>query len=449
VLNQAASFYCKSLCASFGMDMDSTVIYIVILVVCLIFSAFFSFAEIAFMTLPRHRINVLLEKGIKSAKTVDKLTSRLDKLLSTILFSNTIVNVAAASIATLLATNLLGSEEIGAFVATIALIIVLLIFCETTPKTIAAVHNEKIAIAYAPILNFIQVIFTPVVWLLSGISNFIARLFGAYQKTAPAVLEEDIRSMVSESSKLGDVQEQEAEMIQNIFDFSDRPVSEVFLPRPEIVGIEKGSTLENYLQLFKETPVSRMPIFEENMDNILGFIAAKDVLLAFADGSADNDTLVERLLRPLHFTPETKKIGDLFNEMREKNYNFCVVVDEYGGTAGIITFSMLMQEIVGPLGDEHMSSDKELQPLNKDAYRIDAGMNVGELNEETGLDIPEGEGYETVAGFIMNYLGFIPTQGQVVEYNNLRLVITRMKGNRIEEIIIKREQLSKENEQKN
>jgi len=408
--------------------------YLLVLVLCFVFSAFFASAEIAYMTLPRHRLNILLEKGEKRAKLVEKLVSRTDRLLSNILLGNNITTILATAVATVLAVKLWG-EGTGVAVATIGLTALMLVFGEATPKNIATIYNERLALAYAPVLNFFSILFRPITLVLGSIVNYMGRLVGV-DKHRRYVSEEDILSMVEESSKGGDVEKQEAEMIQNIFDFTDRPVSEIFLPRPEIVGVEKGSTIDQYLDVFKEHPVSRMPIFEENMDNILGFIANKDVLLGFANETLAKDSLVEKLLRPVYFIPETKKVGQLFHDMLEKHYQFCVVVDEYGGTAGIVSFSMLIQEIVGPLGDEHMRDDDEIKTLTHDTYQIDAGMNVAELNEATGLDLPEGESYETVAGFLLYHLGNIPTQGQIVHYRNLRIVITKMKGAKIEKVII-------------
>ena len=425
---------------------NSDIWYIVVLVLCFIFSAFFASSEIAYLTLPRHRLNILLEKGHNRAKTVEKLVSRTDKLLSTIVLGNNVTTILATAVATVLAVKLWG-EGPGLAVATVLLTVLMLIFGEAAPKNIAAAHNERLALLYAPFLNFFSNIFVPITFILGGIVNLISKIFGA-DKQRHCVSEEDILSMVEEGSKDGDVEKQEAEMIHNIFDFTDRPVSEILLPRPEIVGVEKGNTISQYLDIFKEHPVSRMPIFEENMDNILGFIANKDVLLGFAKETLKGETLVEHLLRPVYFIPETKKVGQLFHEMLEKHYQFCVVVDEYGGTAGIVSFSMIIQEIVGPLGDEHIRDDDEIQALKPNTYQVDAGMNVAELNEAASIDIPEDEGYETIAGFILSYLGNIPTQGQIVRYQNLRIVITKMKGAKIEEVIISIEPKVEENEQK-
>ena len=425
---------------------SSDILYVVVLIVCFIFSTFFAAAEIAYMTLPRHRVNILLEKGVKRAKLVEKLVARTDRLLFDVLLGTNITTILATSVATVLAVRL-WDESRGVVISTIGITVLMLVFGEAAPKTIAATYNERLALFFAPLLNFFSFIFRPVTLVLGSIVTFIGKVAGA-DKQKHHVSEEDIRSMLEEGSEEGDVEKQEAEMIHNIFDFTDRPVSEIFLPRLEIVGVEKGATVSQYLDIFKEHPVSRMPIYEESMDNILGFIANKDVLLGFAKETLNDGTLVERLLRPVYFIPETKKVGHLFHEMLEKKYQFCVVVDEYGGTAGIVSFSMIIQEIVGPLGDEHIRDDEEVQTLTPDTYQIDAGMNVSELNEATGLDIPEGDGYETVAGFLLDYLGNIPTQGQIVNYKNLRIVITKMKGMKIEEVIISSQSETEANEQK-
>lgn len=227
-------------------------------------------------------------------------------------------------------------------------------------------------------------------------------------------------------------------MLHKVFDFGDRPVREVVVPRPEVVCIEKGSKLADFFALYAEFPLSRFPVYQENMDNVVGILSVKDVLMALANGTVDRDSVIDDLIRPAYFAPETKPINELFTEMRDKNFRMAVVVDEYGGTAGIVSLSRLVEEIVGPVGDELAAAEKEYEAIDEYTFQIDGGMRIEEANEEMGLKLPEGD-YETVAGFVLHLLGRIPRQGEQLRYKGLKLVITKMRGMKIEEILLTKE----------
>jgi len=422
--------------------MSSEAVYVILLLLCLLLSAFFSSSETAFISLQRFRLQNLLDSNTKGAKRVARLVERPEKLLSTILLGNNLVNVAAAALATVLAVSIWG-EEYGVLIATAGLTIVLLIFSETTPKTIATRHAEKLSLWYARPIQAIAWIFTPLVAVISWIASGVSRMVGGESLHSSLVSEEDIRSMITVGHKEGTVEKGEAEMLHNIFEFGDRPVSEVVIPRPEVIAVEKGTTLAEFLDVYAKNPVSRMPVYEENMDNVLGIISVKDVLMALAKGDIEKQNPVDELMRPAYFTPENKPIGKLFTEMRDENYRMCVVVDEYGGTAGVVSLSRLMEEIVGPVGDELAEAEKDFEPIDEHTFQIDGGMRIEEANEEMELKLPEGD-YETVAGFILHLLGYIPKQGQQVRYNNLKLVITSMKGRKIDEVLLTKEKRFKE-----
>jgi len=250
--------------------------------------------------------------------------------------------------------------------------------------------------------------------------------------------EEEIRTMITVGHKEGTVETEEAEMLHKVFDFGNRPVREVMVPRPEVICIEQGSKMADFLTLYAESPISRFPVYQENMDNVVGILSVKDVLMALAKGTIDNRSVIDELVRPAYFTPETKPISELFTEMRDKNYRMTVVVDEYGGTAGIVSLSRLVEEIVGPVGDELAAAEKEYEAINEYTFQIDGGMRIEEANEEMGLELPEGD-YETVAGFALHLLGHIPNQGEQLRYKGLKLVITKMRGVKIEEILLTKE----------
>jgi len=244
--------------------------------------------------------------------------------------------------------------------------------------------------------------------------------------------------MISVGQKEGEVEEAEAEMLNNVFEFGDRPVREVMVPRPEVIAIELGSRVSDFLTLYAEHPLSRFPVFKENMDNVAGILAIKDVLMAQAKGTVNRQSTIDELIRPAHFTPETNRINELFTEMRDQNYRMSVVVDEFGGTAGIVSLTRLVEEIVGPVGDELAVVEKDYQAINAYTFQIDGGMRIEEANEEMELELPEGD-YETVAGFILDLLGRIPRPNEQLRYKDLKLVITEMRGVKIEKVLLTRE----------
>ena len=422
----------------------SETLYLVLLIVCFILSAFFSGSETAFIALERYRVEHLVATDVKGAKRVASLLERPERLLSTILLGNNLVNTAVAALATVLAVATWGTER-GVIIATIGVTIILLIFSETTPKTIAAHHAEKLSITFARPIQAISWLLTPFVVVLSWIAFAFTRMVGGTPVPRSIISDEEIRTMISVGHKEGTVEEAEAKLLDRVFDFGDRPVSEVMVPRPEVVSIEDGSKIADFLSLFSESPLSRFPVFQENMDNVIGILSVKDVLMGMAKGNINNDSFINELIRPAYFTPETKRINELFAEMQDKNYRMAVVVDEYGGTAGIVSLSGLVEEIVGPVGDELAAVEKEYEVINEHTFQIDGSMRVEEANAELNLEFPEGD-YETVAGFVLHLLGHIPKQGQQLRYKGLKLVITKMRGLKIEEILLTKEKRGKESD---
>jgi putative hemolysin len=411
-------------------------IYVVLLFICLLLSAFFSSSETAFISLQRIKLEHLVETKVSGAQRVAKMIERPEKLLSTILLGNNLVNTAAAALATALAVSIW--EEWGILIATIGVSIILLVFAETTPKTIATQHAEKMALALARPIQTISWLLTPFVFVLSWIASGSTKILGGTPAPRSLATDDEIRTMISVGHREGTVEEAEAKMLHRVFDFGDRPVHEVMVPRPEVTCIEQGSKLADFLALYAESPLSRFPVYQENMDNVVGILSVKDVLMAQAKATINNDSIIDDLIRPAYFTPETKRISELFAEMRDKNYRMAVVVDEYGGTAGIVSLSRLVEEIVGQVGDELAAVEKEYEVINEYTFQIDGSMRIEEINEEMDLELPEGD-YETVAGFILNLLGHIPRTSEQLRYKGLKLVITKMRGKKIEEILLTKE----------
>jgi CBS domain containing-hemolysin-like protein len=419
--------------------MSTETIYLILLFICLMLSAFFSSSETAFISLSKYRLQNMLDNNIRGADKVAALVSKPERLLSTVLLGNNFVNIAASALATVLAISTFG-ERYGVIIATVTLTIVILIFGEVTPKTAATRHADKIAVAFARPIGFLSWLFTPLVTLLSWIASGFMKLLGGgaiYHRSL--FNEEEIRTMIDVGHKEGTVESTEAEMLHAVFDFRDRPVSEVLVPRPEVVALEKGTPLTTFFEIYQKFPMSRFPVFQENMDNVVGILSIKDVLMAQARNEVKMEGPIDSLIRPAYFAPESKPIGELFNEMRDKNFRMCVVIDEHGGTAGIVSLSRLMEEIVGPVGDELSRAEKDFESINEYTFQVDGGMRIHEANDEMALGLPEADDYETVAGFIMKRLGQIPRQGQVLRHDSLKLVVTRMRGKKIEEVLITRE----------
>jgi len=412
------------------------ILYLGLLFICLLLSAFFSSSETAFMAVQRIKLEHMISNNVAGAKRVSAMLERPEKLLSTILLGNNFVNTAAAALATALAVAFWG--ERGIIYATIGVTALLLIFGETTPKTIAAQHPERLSIVYARPIQVLSRLFTPFVAVLSWIASGFTKMVGGTPTPRSLTSDEEIRTMISVGHREGTVEKEEAEMLHRVFDFGDRPVREMMVPRLEVMAIEQGSKIADFLALYAEHPLSRFPVYQENMDNVIGILSVKDVLMGLAKGTIDNQSPIDDLLRPAYFTPETKRINDLFAEMQDKNYRMAVIVDEYGGTAGITSLSRLVEEIVGEVGDELAAAEKDYEIINEYTFQIDGTMRIEEINEEMGLELPEGD-YETVAGFVLHLLGHIPKQGEQLRYKGLKLVITKMWGNKIEEILLTKE----------
>jgi len=418
------------------LTTETLILYLVLFFICLLLSAFFSSSETAFVSLQRIRVEHLVETKVRGARRVARMIERPERLLSTILLGNNFVNTAAAALATAIAVSIWGNQ--GILIATIVVTILLLVFCETTPKTIATHHAEKLSLVLARPIESLSWLLTPFVVALSWIASGLGKLVGGEPVPRSLVSEEEIRTMISVGHKEGTVEEEEAEMLHKVFDFGDRPVHEVMVPRPEVVSIEQGSTVADFFSLYAESPLARFPVYQENMDNVVGILSIKDVLMAQAKGAITNESTIDDLVRPAYFTPETKRINKLFVEMRDKNYRMAVVVDEYGGTAGVVSLSRLVEEIVGPVGDELAAAEKDYEVINEYTFQIDGGMRIEEINDEMGLGLPEGD-YETVAGFVLDLLGHIPKPNEQLRYKGLKLVITEMRGMKIEKILITKE----------
>jgi putative hemolysin len=417
--------------------MDINLLFLILFLVCLGLSAFFCSAETAFIGMQKLRLQHLIQSGHPEAKRVAKILQHPERFLATVLLGINLTETAVATLGTLIAASLWG-EKLGAALAIILITVITLIFAEFLPKSIAARYGEKIALRYVTPIEFISLVFYPFVYVLNHIGIRLTKLVGPEIEPRPTVSEEEIRTAISLGEKEGVVEETEADMLHKVFEFGDRPVREVMIPRTDIIWVEQGTKLADFLSIYAQHPHSRFPVYEGNFDNVTGMVFIKDVLLAQAQDSLGKESPVTELARPVYFVPEPKRISELFTEMQAGGYQVAVIADEYGGTAGIVTLNQLVEEIVGELRDELAKSSKEFETIDSATSQVDGSMRVEEANEQLGLELPLGE-YETVAGFILSLLGHIPKEGAQIRYHKLKLVVTGMRGRKIEKVLVTKE----------
>ena len=276
-------------------------------------------------------------------------------------------------------------------------------------------------------------------WPLVAPLKLINRLLASRLGSDPRALftEEEIKAAISIGMEAGAVEEEEAEMLEKVFRFGDRQVREIMTPRTEVVWLEAGTVLRDFLTMYRDHSHTRFPVFEEHMENVTGVLSVKDVVTAMARGDLSESSPVTALLRPVDFAPDTKAVGPLFREMQKVGSQLTMIVDEFGGIAGLVTLTQLMEEVVGPVGEEGMEPEMEYETIDENTYHIDGGMQIDEANEELDLGLPTGD-YETVAGFILESLGHIPAEGEHLHHNNLRLLVTHVRGMRVEKVMVSR-----------
>ena len=407
-----------------------------LLVVCLGLSGFFSASETAFIALPRARLMHLVRSGRPGADRVSHIIQRPERFLATVLLGNNLVNTAAAALATVLALNLITNQGLSVLAATAGVTTFLLLFGETVPKNIAWRRSEKVAFAVSRPIRLVELTLSPVVTLLQLFSTMTNRALGISAST-PQIGEEEIRTMIAAGAQTGAVDAGEAALLEKVFRFGDRQIREIMTPRPEIVWIENGDNLERFLEVYSEHTHTRFPVYEGSMENVLGVLSVKDILSGMKGLKGEASGPVTKDLRPAFFVPETKSVSETFNVMREGGHSAVLTVDEFGGIAGLATLKQMMEVIVGQMGDEGSAPEETVTALGRDAFLMDAGLAISDINEELGLGIPEGD-YQTLAGFILDRMGRIPDVGDVLEFGDLRFTVRNMERVRIEEVELRR-----------
>ncbi len=406
--------------------VDLVTVEIILFFICLLLSGFFSSSEVALISITRAKVHALLSQGRKGAEALDILKRSTDTVLITILIGNNIANIAAASLATAIAIGIYGDVGIG--IATGVTVILMLIFGEIGPKMYASRHIEELALRVSrPILYFSKAIY-PVLWISDHIKQQFAFRPGV---TEQVVTEEEIKEWIDVGEEEGTIEEQEREMLYSVLRFGDTTVREVMTPRVDVIMIGDTSTLENALSIFNETGFSRIPVYHEQIDNVIGLLNVKDIFAAAFRQQMDV-TIKELMYEPC-FVPESKKIDELLKELQVKKQHMAVVLDEYGSFAGIVTVEDMLEELVGEIMDEFDEEEPEVQQIEEGVYLVDARAWVGHLNKNLNLDLPLTDSYETLGGLVIDRLGYIPHRGEVakIEESNIELIVMQMRGRRI------------------
>ncbi len=405
-----------------------------ILVIALICCALASAAETALTSVSRIKLKNLVEEGDVKAIEIDRLLAEPNTFLSTILVVNSVAVIVASSMATVLALSF--SETLGELISTVLMSLVVLIFCEITPKTAALQNPLRWARALVGLVRGTAWLLRPVVWFLGTITSFFVRLMGGQIKyRGPFVTEEELRLLVTVGEEEGVLEEEETEMIHSIFEFADTTVREVMVPRIDMVTLESDNTVDEAVDLALQGGFSRIPVYEQNIDNIIGVLYTKDMLKQLREGH--NTIPIRDLVRPAYFVPETKKLDDLLREIRQRRIHMVIAVDEYGSVAGLVTIEDLVEEIVGDIQDEYDREENLYEQVNENKYVFDAKISIEEFNEIMDTDL-KSEDYETLGGFMYAHLDKIPNTGDSFQFENLTFTVLTTRGRRITKVRVER-----------
>ncbi len=418
------------------------IIQIIVLIVLLLLSAFFSSAETALTTVSNIRMRTLADEGNKRAKKVLSITEHSAKMLSAILIGNNVVNLSASSIATSLAIRIFGS--VGAGIATGVLTLLILIFGEISPKTIATIHADSISLAYAGVIDGIMKVLTPVIFIINALSSGFLRLLRINPNANHKVLtENELRTIVDVSHESGVIESEEREMINNVFDFTDAEAKEIMIPRIDMTFLPVDASYQEVLATYRETKYTRYPVYEDSTDNVIGILNVKDLLL-FED---ERSFSIRDIMRKPFFTYEHKNTAELFSQMQESSINIAIVLNEYGTTAGVITLEDLLEEIVGEIHDEYDANEEDdIFAINDHEYLVQGSMNLEDLCDSLNLKL-ESEDYDSIGGYLLGLLDHLPEEGEAVTApDGTILRVDKMDKNRIEKIYIKIPETSEEEE---
>ncbi len=414
--------------------MDTSPAQFIILVTLLMLSAFFSSSETALTTVNAMRLRSMADNGNKSAKKVLKITSNSGKLLSTILVGNNIVNISASALATTIATNTWGSKSVGIMTGVLTMLV--LIFGEITPKTLAANHATGIALVVVYPISLLMVVLTPVVWLLNIITTGILKLLRIdTSKKAAAITESELRTIVDVSHEEGVIEQDERFMISNVVDFGDALAKDVMIPRADVVFCEKNTSYDELVDIFIKEKYSRLPVYEDSKDNVIGILYLKD-LFFYKELKGSEEFNIEKILRKPLFVHEYQKTSQLFSDLKTSSVSVAIVLDEYGCAAGIITMEDLIEEIVGEIRDEYDDDENDLiKMVDDNIYDVDASLKLDDLNDALKIKL-HSDNYDSLGGCIIEILDKLPEEGEEAIKDNIILKVLRVEKNRVERVLL-------------
>ena len=388
-------------------------------------------SETALTSLSKIRIRHMVEEKVKGAKLVEKLTEDPNKLLGAILIGNNIVNIAASALATTIFVDIFGASGVG--IATAVMTVLVLIFGEITPKSIAKQKSEQVSLKVSKPISIIVKVFKPFIGIFTFISSGFIRLLGGDPKAnEPFITEEELKTMVGVSEEEGVLEDVEKEMIFNVFDFADAQVKDVMVQRVDIIAVDIDASYEEVLETIKTEQFSRIPVYNQTIDDIVGVLNVKDLIIA---GQNKEGFKVSDYMREPHYTFEFKKIKELFNEMKKSRNHMSVVLDEYGGTVGIVTIEDLIEEVFGDIEDEYYDYNEEIEVVKEDEYIVDGSARLDDISDLIGVNM-ESEEFDSVGGLIIGELGRFPDNKEEVNLNNIRFVVEEIDKNRIRKVRI-------------
>lgn len=403
-------------------------IHIIIIVVCVILSAYFSATETAFSTFNRIRVKNMAEKGNKKAALALRLSDNYDSLISAILIGNNIVNILASAMATLLFAKLIINQDLAATVSTAVLTVVILVFGEISPKTIAKYNPESFVLFSAPIINFVRVILFPFIIIFNGWQKLLAKLFKKNEDQG--MTEEELISIIEEAEEEGDIDKEESDLIKSAIEFGDLEVGDIFTPRIDITALPVGADKETVAKTFSESGYSRLPVYDGDIDNVVGILYYKD----FYTVAYKTNVALEEIIKPVIYVAKTQPVNELMKDLQEKQLHMAVVTDEFGSTAGIVTLEDILEEIVGEIWDEHDEIIEEIKEVGENEYVVSGKANTEKLFDELDIDLGDEIDAVTVGGWAMEVLGKIPEVGDTFEEHGVAVEVLEMDGRRVESV---------------
>ena len=399
-----------------------------LIIICVILSGYFSATETAFSAINRVRIRNQAEKGNKRAALVLQLSDNYDSLLSTILIGNNIVNIGCSSLATILFVKLLG-EEMGAGISTLVITVVVLIFGEISPKSIAKESPEKFAMFSAPMINGLRIVLTPINWMFGQWKKLLSCLFKT--SGSQGITSEELFTIVEEAQEEGSIDKEEGSLLRSALSFDDLEAGDILTPRIDMEGIPVESTQEEAAEVFANTGYSRLPVYEETLDHIVGILYHKD----FYNRVYGTDTSIREVMRPALFTTANQKIDELMQELQKKKLHIAIVLDEFGGTVGLITLEDILEELVGEIWDEHDEVEEDFEKLGENLYRVDCSVSLEDFMEFFDVELKSDS--VSVGGWVMEQLNKVPVKGESFTTKHLEITVSELDAHRVSSITVK------------